>query len=311
MTKKRTRWLSFGLAMSSLLAVSLGGASADEDPENLYAGRAQVYRQLPAESLESLSTPEAIRAVTMPNVAPSKIWRVLEHGERVECLDCIPHVANLLYAAHPKTREIGAWWLRRRVFGVFGPGEIYSQVVDTLRDQDAPEERRAYAAEALGEFLTHAGLAPVAEAAVSDPSPRVRLSAVAALRRLGHPGPKGELARAMADEDSRVRLAALDASVGMSAFRDGTTILERLEDEAPEVRRRAAQIIGVSKVPGAVDALVRLTSSDTEPDPRVRAAAVFALGRLADPAGRSAVEAARDDSDPFVRDAARVALRRL
>src|SRR5690606_29868262 len=76
MTKKRTRWLSFGLAMSSLLAVSLGGASADEDPENLYAGRAQVYRQLPAESLESLSTPEAIRAVTMPNVAPSKIWRV-------------------------------------------------------------------------------------------------------------------------------------------------------------------------------------------------------------------------------------------
>lgn len=311
MTMKRTRWVSSAIAVSSLLAVSLGAASADEDPSNVYSGRSQVYRQLPPESLESLSTPEAIRAVSMPNVAPSKIWRVLEHGERVECLDCIPHVSNLLYANHPKTREIGAWWLRRRIFGVFGPGEVYSQVVETLRDPEASEQTRAYAAEALGEFLTHAGLAPLAEAAVKDPSPRVRLSAVGALRRMGHPGPNGELGVAMGDDDSRVRLAALDASVGLSGFRDTAAVLERLGDESPEVRRRAAQVLGSLRAPNAAERLLPLTSSDTEPDARVRAAAVFALGRIGDPAARSAVDAAQSDADPFVRDAARMALRRL
>lgn len=305
------RWVSSGVALASLLVVSLGGARGDSDPHNVYSGRAEVYRQLPAESLERLSTPDAIRAVSLPNMAPSKIWRVLEHGERVECLDCIPHVAKLLYAGHPKTREIGAWWLRRRIFGVFGPGEVYSQVVETLQDPTASEERRAHAAEALGEFLTHAGLEPLATAAVSDESPRVRASAVGALARMGHPGPRGELATAMGDEDVRVRLAAVDATVGMSGYSDMDAVIARLADESPEVRRRAAQVLGVARVTSAVPHLLELTSPDTEPDARVRAAAVFSLGRIADPAAKSAVQAAREDSDRFVRDAARVALRRL
>lgn len=309
--RREARWVSSGLALASLCAVSLGAASSDSDPNHVYTGRAEVYRHIPATSLESLSTPEAIRAVSMPNVAPTKIWRVLEHGERVECLDCIPHVAKLLYADHPKTREISAWWLRRRIFGVFGPGEVYSQVVDTLKDPAASEQQRAYAAEALGEFLTHAGLEPVAEAAVSDPSPRVRLSAVRALRRLGHAGPKGELAQAMADADEKVRMAALDASVGLNNFRDMAAVIARLDDDSAQVRRRAAQILGSSRVRDAVSALSPRTSPDTEPDARVRAAAVYALGQIGDPAGKAAVQAAREDSDRFVRDAARIALRRL
>lgn len=307
----KVRWVSSSLVMASLFAVSLGAASSDSDPNDVYSGRAEVYRQLPAESLESLSTPDAIRAVSMPNVAPTRIWRVLEHGERVECLDCIPHVAELLYADHPKTREIGAWWLRRRIFGVFGPGEVYSQVVDTLKDPLAAEHQRAYAAEALGEFLTHAGLEPVATAAVSDPSPRVRLSAVRALRRMGHSGPNGELGAAMADADERVRLAALDSSVGLNGFRDMDAVIARLGDDSAQVRRRAAQILGSARVAAATTALLPLTSPDTESDARVRAAAVFALGQIGDAAGKSAVEAARNDEDRFVRDAARIALRRL
>jgi HEAT repeat protein len=289
----------------------LGVASSDSDPRHLYSGRAQVYRELAPESLESLSTPEAIRAVTMPNVAPSKIWRVLEHGERVECLDCIAHVARLLYADHPKTREIGAWWLRRRVFGVFGPGEVYSQVVATLKDPAAPARQRAHAAEALGEFLTHAGLAPLGDAVVSDPSPQVRLSAVRALQRMGHWGPQRELAAALSDEDPEVRLAALDASVGLSGVGEEEAIVARLGDESAEVRWRAAQVLGSSRVGSSVAALSVRATSSTEPDARVRAAAVFALGQIGDPAGRGAVESARSDSDRFVRDAARVALRRL
>ncbi len=31
-----------------------------------------------------------------------------------------------------QTREIAAWWLRRRIFGVFGPGQVYQQTINTL-----------------------------------------------------------------------------------------------------------------------------------------------------------------------------------
>ena len=50
------------------------------------------------------------------------------------------------------SREIAAWWLRRRMVGVFGPGEVYSQTVQTLQTDPDPV-RRSYAANALGEFF--------------------------------------------------------------------------------------------------------------------------------------------------------------
>src|SRR5690606_17173109 len=128
-----------------------------------------------------------------PNIAPMRLWKLLEHGEKVECLACIPYVSRLLYSGHAKNREIAAWWLRRRIFGVFGPGEVYSRVVSTLSDAKQSEERRAYAANAIGEFLNPAGVKHVARAAVDDPSPLVRRAAVEALQRLNHEGPAQEL----------------------------------------------------------------------------------------------------------------------
>ncbi len=299
------------LCLSALL-LATGGIAADaEDPARVYSGRAETYQNLAPESLERLSTPDAIKAATMPNVAPTRIWRTLEHAERVECLDCIPYVSKLLYQGDARTREIGAWWLRRRVFGVFGPGEVYSQVVDTLGDPEQSEARRAYAAEALGEFLTHAGLAPVARAAIEDPSARVRLSAVNALRRLGHQGPDGELGQAIGDSDEKVRLAALSASVRINTFSHVDAVVERIGDESAIVRRRAAQVLGTLRSSDAVVGLIALTSPDSESDARVRASAVFALGQIGEPSAKEAVQAAQDDPDGFVRDAARIALRRL
>jgi HEAT repeat protein len=65
------------------------------------------------------------------------------------------------------------------------------------------------------------------------------------------------------------------------------------------------------RVKDSVMGLVALTSPNTEPDARVRAAAIGALGRIADPGSRGAVQAAQNDSNQFVRDAARIALRKL
>jgi hypothetical protein len=316
------RSLGLSVVLTGLSLGSLGLAADNGDPGHVYAGRAAVYRELQPESLEDLSTPDAIKSVSMENVAPTRIWRILEHGERVECLDCIPQVAKLLYAGNAKTREIGAWWLRRRIFGVFGPGEVYSQVVSALGDPTVPEGQRAYAAEALGEFLTYDGLQPLADAAVGDESPRVRLSAVNALARMGHEGPHGELAVALGDADESVRLGALNAAVGLHTFTGIDAVVACLADTSATVRARAAQVIGTIHQGAAdaslVDALVKLTSPDHESDAGVRRAAVAALGALgadalggADAAAKSAVQAAQNDPDSTVRDAARIALRRL
>ena len=79
-------------AAGTLLMAS--GASADEP--NIHLGRAEVYKQISPESLETVSTRAEVSALGAPNVAPTRIWKVLEHGEKLECLGCIPVVSKLL-----------------------------------------------------------------------------------------------------------------------------------------------------------------------------------------------------------------------
>ncbi|MBM4361744.1 MAG: HEAT repeat domain-containing protein, partial [Deltaproteobacteria bacterium] len=190
-----TRTFPRSVPARALLALALLGGVARAEPSSTRAGRAHVYSQLGEESLEAVTPPERILAVTRGNVAPTEIWRALEHGERVECLSCIPAVSRLLHVEEEKTREIAAWWLRRRVFGVFGAGQIYPRLLETVAS-DPPEVRRSRAAEAVGEFLAAAGVPVVARAAVTDSSPVVRAASVRALERLNSEGPAGELGAA-------------------------------------------------------------------------------------------------------------------
>ena len=57
-------------------------------------------------------------------------------------------------------------------------------------------------------------------------------------------------------------------------------------------------------------AMIALTTSQ-ETDPTVRAAAVWALGKIGDAAARDAIVAAKRDTDSFVQDAANIADRLL
>jgi hypothetical protein len=291
---------------------SASSAAPLADSSRVYAGRSTEYQNLDQSSLEAVSTPERIVAVTRPNVAPMEVWRALEHAERVECLSCIPQVATLLYNEHPRTREIAAWWLRRRILGVFGPGQVYEQTVNTLNDADESVAHRVAAAEALGEFLTRAGVPHVARAATSDPAPEVRIAALRALQRLNTEGPAGELGQAMADGDERVRLQAVQSAIKVNSFSGIPALVERLSDESPAVRVRAAQVLGQMKARDAVSTLIGLSDAQNEGNAEVRSAALAALGHIGDSTARSAVEAAVDaDPDGFVRNAARIALRQL
>ena len=311
MNSNYRRFLSASITLCAAALVSV--SSAADTPDLTHAGRSSVYSNLSTNSLEAVSTPDAILALVKApdSAAPTAIWTMLEHGERVECLNCIPYVSKMLYASSPKTREISAWWLRRRIFGVFGPGEIYEQTINAVSDPSKSELTRAYAANALGEFLEGAGIAPVATALVKDSSAMVRLAAANALIRLNNQGPNSELSSALTDQDEEVRLAALNGVTHINVFSNVDQVVGLISDASPLVRRRAAQTLGTLKSADSVVGLIALTSTDNEPDAGVRAAAVWALGQIADSSARDAVLAAQNDQDSGVRNAAAIALFRL
>ncbi len=105
MTFKITTLVKSSVVLGTLLLAA--GASADV-PDNVTSGRAEVYKQLDPGSLEQISTRDEVSALGAPNVAPTRIWKVLEHGEKLECLACVPVISKLLYNSNAKTRELSA-----------------------------------------------------------------------------------------------------------------------------------------------------------------------------------------------------------
>jgi hypothetical protein len=270
-------------------------------------GMAGVYGQLPADQAEFLSSPDAIKAAAASGT-PGVIWETLEHGEKIECLDCIPLVAPLLFDNSAQTREIAAWWLRRRMFGVFGQGEVYQQTLQTLQS-DADPVRRSYAAYALGEFFAAPGIDACATAVVSDSDARVRAAAASALGRLNDDG-AGALGTALGDKDPTVKLAALGSAVRINSFSSIASLAALTTDASSDVRRRALEALDALHVTDAVTPVAAAAQNDG--DAGVRAAACHALGYI----GNSSVipilqNLAQNDADTFVRDQANIAMRRL
>ena len=288
-------------------AALMSGRVARSDGEGPTGGTTAIYGRIPPDQVEFLSDKARIMSVAQRG-SPTAIWEALEHGERVECLECIPAVAPLLYDASPVTREIAAWWLRRRVFGVFGMGEVYEQTISTLKN-DPNATRRAQAAQALGEFLAGPGVAACADAISNDKDATVRAAAAAALGRLNADG-NGALSRALADGDPSVRLAALRSAGRINAFSDAPALARLASDSDAVVRKRAAEVIGAHRAKDAVGAMIALAQNDASAD--VRGAACHTLGLLGDAAARPALEKlAASDSNSFVRDLAQIALRKL
>ncbi len=275
-------------------------------------GFAGVYGTLPADQAEFISSPDTIKSAALSG-APTLVWEALEHGEKVECLDCISSVAPLLYDSNAKTREIAAWWLRRRVFGVFGQGEVYSQTIQTLQTSANPTYR-AYAAYALGEFFATPGIAACATALTTDSDAYVRTAAASALGRLNDDG-AGALAVGLADTDANVALASLASVSRINSFSGVSSVAALTTNASVAVRRRAVEVLDALDVTDSVDVVAAVAKNDT--DAGVRAAACHALGTFntATSGDASAMAVlqnlAANDPDTFVRDQAQIALQRL
>lgn len=297
-----------GIGILGLVAAAMMGGDATADPSGTPSGTNLVYgKQIPPDQVEFLSTPDRIKSVGSGNMGASAIWETLEHGEYVECLDCIPTVANLLYDGNKDNREIAAWWLRRRIFGVYGAGEVYEQTVNTLKSSpDAT--KRGYAASALGEFLSLAAVPHLSNALKTDSSPFVRQSAAQALGRLNDDG-GGALSAGMVDGDEGVRIASVTSAGKVNSFTDAVSVAKTLGDSSATVRFKGAELLGSMHAKDSLAALIALAQND--PSATVRAAAAHSLGMLHDVSARPALEGLQNDSDGFVRDAARIALRRL
>jgi HEAT repeat protein len=297
---------AFAAALACAALMS-GSEAKSGDATKDGAGTAAIYGNIPPDQIEFLSTPDRIKSVAASG-APTAIWETLEHGEKVECLDCIPTVEPLLYDSNAKTREIAAWWLRRRVFGVFGPGEVYERTLGALKSDPDPR-KRAFAAYALGEFLATPGIEACANAVIADRDATVRAAAASALGRLNDDG-SGALGKAMLDADGRVKIAAMGAASRINQFADSASVVRALGDGDDHVRRRAIELLDGMRAADSVATVMSLAKND--PKAEVRAAACHALGAFRDGSARSLLEdLAQHDTDTFVRDQAQIALRRL
>ena len=307
---RRHTMFQFAMGCFFAAAATFTTADASSAPREVTPngpGISGVYGTQPANSQEFLSSPDAIKSAAVSG-APTLIWQTLEHGEKVECLDCIAFVSPLLYDANPKNREIAAWWLRRRVLGVFGPGEVYEQTLQNL--QSNPDGlTRSYAAYALGEFLFAPGVNACAISVLQDGDARVRAASASALGRLNSDG-NGALGAAMADSDATVRLAALASAGRINSFSSISAAAALTTDPSSDVRRRAIEVLDALNASDTVTAVAAAAQNDS--DAGVRAVACHALGTF----GNNTVlpllqNLAANDPSVFVQDQATIAIRRL
>lgn len=285
--------------VGALVLVSLPfTVSAGGDPETV------VYDRVRGElspGTQAPSTRSMLAAID--DASPSGLTAMLEYGERVECLECIPKLeAKLLDSSSADVREIAAWWLRRRPFGY---ARAAVKMRTTLEDSD-DAIKRSRAAEALGEFLDPGGVPALTHAVSDDAVPEVRLAAVRALGRLNARAGQAALVMAFDDQEPEIRRAALDQVLRVSFFQEHDAIIGKLQDRSAEVRLRAAQIIGQKQIQAGREGLEEMLMNDDSIP--ARQAAAWALGRLGD--ARSVLIAAQDsEREPLVLDAIGIALR--
>lgn len=304
----RTKMIGYAFAgILASAALFAGNDAKSDNTEESTKGTRAVYGNIAIDQAESLSTGDQILKAAAAGT-PSVVWETLERGERVECLNCISAVEPLLFDLNPTNREIAAWWLRRRIFGVFGPGEAYERTIQTLKNDSNPT-KRAYAASALGEFLAAPGIDACAEAIQNDSDAGVRAAAASALGRLNSDG-NGALTKALSDGDGKVKLAALKSASIINTSVDVASVARLVDDGNAVVRRRALEVLDTYRAKDSVSAVLRLAKTDA--DAEVRLAACHALGSFGDASARAALEGiAQNDANGLVRDQARIAARRL
>lgn len=291
------------ISMAALLLSSLSSVASAQVTDNTAdcahfdraRGECSIGTSIP--SVEQLQN-------TIERGTATRLLASLDYGERVECYGCVPALVDrALSSNNPRVREFAAWWIRRRPFAV---NRVFTLFKDVLAN-DGDAIRRARAAEALGEFMDPASLAPLTDAAQNDAAPDVRAAAIRGLGRLNVPSANTIIAAALSDADSAVRRAAIDQVIHVNFFAEHGELMGALGDDDPYVRSKAALLLGEFGVTEAVPALSAMLRSDA--DVQARQSAAWALGKISGAEARTTLnEVQGTESSQRVLDAIRVAL---
>ncbi len=294
----RARPLALALSLAFALAPS-GAAGAQSIPDTReYSRKGEVSVGAQAPSATAM-------VAAIDHGSPDKLKATLEYGERVLCTACVPLLqSKLLTSSDARVRELSAWWLRRQPFAA--PAILAN--LKTVVQSDPTADRRARAAEALGEFMDPHALEALVSAARNDSEATVRSAAVRALARLNDEGAGPTLAAALADPALDVRNAALDVAIVARGFRDRAALLPLLGDADPSVRAHAARLCGEFRLAAAEGTLSAMLAGD--PAASARKSAAWALGRIGGAAGVAALAQRQGvETDPLVRSAIDIAQR--
>ncbi len=181
------------------------------------------------------------------------------------------------------------------------------RIRESLGDEDAPVRAGALAA------LVRLGTPDAKErarAALGDPDGGVRATAAACLLDLRDAEAVPLLVRvALGDADWRARRGAVEAVGTLAAAGSAAEIAGALDDASSQVRLAAVGAVMRLGPAPAVEALARLSA--TENSWEVRAAATEALGRTSSSDAYAPAKAALSDANEFVRASAAAALREL
>lgn len=233
-------------------------------------------------------------------------------GAFATSIELIDSIGDLRTSTAPLIRGAVLWALQLAGRATDDAAAI-SRIVAPMLDDDDPLVRRraAYVAGNLG--LAELAPALVKRCAQSEP-PDLRLAAYVALGELRMPGCASQVAAAVRREtEPRVLGAASNALVAtlpdpqeLASLAPRAT--ELLGSPDARLREAGAEISGL--LGGAVPATT-IAPLVRDESPAVRGAAVWALGKLADPATESALLAAFRDDDPAVHERAAAGLLRL
>lgn len=252
------------------------------------------------------SREDLMRAIDVGRRSPSQLATLLEYGERVECHECVAPLQQLMLdpAVDAGTREMAAWWLRRRPFGF----DAVMRETRIVLAGDADPTRRAAAAAAIGEFMDWHGVQHLGTALTSDADPRVRTAAVLGLARINSPRGLPLIATALTDADPAVVDAALRSVLRVNFFRAHDALLPLLGHIDGVICRRVALVIGSLEIDASVPALAAMLRGDE--NELARQAAAWALGRIGTAEARNALhESMTTEASRRVLDAIEVALR--
>lgn len=165
-----------------------------------------------------------------------------------------------------RNADAGGWWSR------FGPLADNPLDVDSASAAVVAWVQRGH---------KNASVTPRLRAALRDSDACVRRVAGSLLGRVDHPTATAALLAALDDPNADTRsVAAIGLGMSDRSKTNGVvaSLIRRLSDDSPRVRRSAAWALGSVEASAALVPLIELLGKDS--DPRVRQTAAWALGQI-------------------------------